>query len=77
MVSCSSRPWVRVLLEKIGTVPRKPCPNLQGVASVLKLLGQHGLNPKASQLKTDDIVDISLCKKFDETGFMDGRYPSR
>src|SRR5678815_578542 len=60
-VSCSSRPWVRVLSEKIGKVPRKPCPNLQGVASVLKLLAQHGLNPKASQLKTDDIVDMSLC----------------
>jgi hypothetical protein len=75
--SCSSRPWVRVLLEKIGKVPRKPRPNLQGVASVLKLLaklGQHGLNPKASQLKTEDIVDMSLCKKFDESGFMDGRY---
>jgi hypothetical protein len=44
---------------------------------VLKLLVQHGLNPKASQLTTDDIVDMSLCKKFDETGFMGGRYPSR
>ena len=38
---------------------------------MLKLLVQHGLNPKAAQLKTDDIVDMSLCKKFDETGFMD------
>jgi hypothetical protein len=63
-----------VLSEKIGKVPRKPCPNLQGVASVLKLLAQHGLNPKAAQLKTEDIVDMSLCKKFDESGFMDGRY---
>ena len=40
---------------------------------MLKLLVQHGLNPKASQLKTDDIVDMSLCKKFDETGYMDRR----
>lgn len=44
---------------------------------MLKLLVQHGLNLKASQLKTEDIVDMSLCKKFDESGFMDGRYPSR
>ena len=29
---------------------------------MLKLLVQHGLNLKASQLKTEDIVDMSLCK---------------
>jgi NitT/TauT family transport system substrate-binding protein len=60
--------------QRVDGLPRKPCPSLPGVASVLKLLVQHGLNPKAAQLKTDDIVDMSLCKKFDETGFMDGRY---
>jgi hypothetical protein len=57
--------------QRVDGLPRKPCPNLQGVASVLKLLVQHGLNPKASQLKTDDIVDMSLCKKFDASGCMD------
>jgi hypothetical protein len=41
---------------------------------VLKLMIQHGLNPKAAQLKPDDIVDMSLCKKFDETGFFDWLY---
>ena len=35
---------------------------------------QHGLNPKAAQLKPDDIVDMSLCKKVDETGFFDRLY---
>jgi ABC-type nitrate/sulfonate/bicarbonate transport system substrate-binding protein len=60
--------------QRVDGLPRKPCSNLQGVASVLKLLVQHGLNPKASQLKTDDIVDMSPCKKFDESGFMDRRY---
>jgi hypothetical protein len=48
--------------QRVDGLPRKPCPNLQGVASVLKPLVQHGLNPKASQLKTEDIVDMSLCK---------------
>jgi ABC-type nitrate/sulfonate/bicarbonate transport system substrate-binding protein len=60
--------------QRVDGLPRKPCPNLQGVGSVLKLLVQHGLNPKAAQLKTDDIVDMSLCKKFNETGFMDRLY---
>ncbi|MBI3058157.1 MAG: hypothetical protein HYY81_02430 [Deltaproteobacteria bacterium] len=55
-------------------LPRKPCPTLQGVASVLKLMAQHGINARASQLKPEDVVDMSLCKKLDESGFMDRLY---
>jgi NitT/TauT family transport system substrate-binding protein len=55
-------------------LPRKPCPTLQGVASVLKLMAQHGLNPKAAHLKPEDVVDMSLCKRLDESGFMDRLY---
>jgi NitT/TauT family transport system substrate-binding protein len=57
--------------ERIDGLPAKPCPNIPGVESVLKLLSQHGLNPKASQLKSEDIVDSTLCRKLNETGFMD------
>ncbi len=55
-------------------LPRKPCPTLEGVATVLKLMAQHGLNPKASQLKPENVVDMSVCKKLDESGFMDRLY---
>lgn len=55
-------------------LPRKPCPTLEGVASVLKLMAQHGLNTKAVQLKPEDVADMSLCKKLDESGFMDRLY---
>jgi NitT/TauT family transport system substrate-binding protein len=58
--------------QTIGeTIPRKPCPSLPGIASVLKLMAQHGLNPKAAALKPEDIADMSVCKKLDETGFFD------
>ncbi len=50
-------------------IPRKPCPTLPGIASVLKLMAQHGINPKAAELKPEDIADLSLCKKLDDTGF--------
>jgi ABC-type nitrate/sulfonate/bicarbonate transport system substrate-binding protein len=53
------------------TFPRKPCPSLPGIASVLKLMAQHGLNPKAAALKAEDIADMSVCKKLEETGFFD------
>jgi hypothetical protein len=40
-----------------------------GIASVLKLMAQHGLNAKAAELKPEDIADMSLCKRLDDTGF--------
>jgi len=55
-------------------LPRKPCPTLEGVASVLKLMAQHGINARASQFKPEDVVDMSLCKKLDESGFIDRLY---
>ncbi|HTM08987.1 MAG TPA: ABC transporter substrate-binding protein [Verrucomicrobiae bacterium] len=50
-------------------LPRKPCPSLEGIASVLKLLAMHGINPKASQLKPEDVADMSVCKKLEDSGF--------
>ena len=50
-------------------IPRKPCPSLVGIASVLKLMAQHGINSKAAELKPEDIADMSLCRKLDESGF--------
>jgi NitT/TauT family transport system substrate-binding protein len=55
--------------------PRKPCPSLPGIASVLKLMAQHGLNPKAAELKPQDIADLSLCKKLDDSGFFERTLP--
>lgn len=64
----------KAYLDLRKELPRKPCPTLEGVASVLKLMAQHGLNPKAIQLKPEDVVDMSLCKKLDESGFIDRLY---
>ncbi|HEV8341560.1 MAG TPA: ABC transporter substrate-binding protein [Candidatus Binatia bacterium] len=55
-------------------LPRKPCPTLEGVASVLKLMAHHGLNSKAMQLKPEDVADMSLCRKLEESGFVDRLY---
>src|ERR687896_1467720 len=50
----------------IGELPKKPCPSMEGVASVLKLMAQHGLNAKATQVAPEEVADLSLCKKFEE-----------
>jgi NitT/TauT family transport system substrate-binding protein len=60
--------------QLIGELPKKPCPSMEGVASVLKLMVQHGLNPKAAQLKPEELVDMSICKKFDDSGFFKSLY---
>jgi NitT/TauT family transport system substrate-binding protein len=58
----------------IAALPRRPCPSMEGVVSVLKLMVQHGLNPKAAQLRPEEIVDMSLCKKFEDSGFFKSLY---
>jgi ABC-type nitrate/sulfonate/bicarbonate transport system substrate-binding protein len=58
----------------ISELPTKPCPTMQGVASVIKLMAQHGLNAKASQVKPEEIADLSYCKKFEDSGFFRSLY---
>jgi len=42
--------------------------------SMLKLMVQHGLNAKAAQVKADDLVDLSYCKRFEDSGFFRSLY---
>jgi len=58
----------------VEELPKKPCPTMEGVASVIKLMAQHGLNAKASQVKPEEVADLSLCKKFEESGFFRSLY---
>jgi NitT/TauT family transport system substrate-binding protein len=58
----------------VAELPRKPCPTMEGVASVIKLMAQHGLNAKAAQVKAEDIVDMSYCKRFEDSGFFKSLY---
>lgn len=60
----------------IPELPRRPCPTTQGVNSVLRIMAQYGLNPKARELKPEDIMDLSLCKKLDDSGFIERLYQS-
>jgi hypothetical protein len=40
-------------------------------------MAQYGINPKAAQLQTDDVVDMSPCMQLDESGFIDRLYQGR
>ncbi|MBM4260447.1 MAG: ABC transporter substrate-binding protein [Deltaproteobacteria bacterium] len=58
----------------IAALPRRPCVSMEGMNSMLRLMAQHGLNPKAAQTKAEDLADVSFCKKMDETGFFKAFY---
>jgi ABC-type nitrate/sulfonate/bicarbonate transport system substrate-binding protein len=64
----------RAYQNVVQELPRKPCPTTQGVNSVLKIMAQYGLNTKALELKPEDVIDLSLCKKLDDSGFMERVY---
>lgn len=61
----------------LKALPRKPCPTPKGTALVLKLMAHYGINPKAAQLQTDDVVDMGPCARLDESGFIDRLYQGR
>jgi len=37
--------------------------------AVIRLMAQHGINTKASQLKAEEQLDLSFCKRFEEQRF--------
>ena len=60
--------------QLIAALPKKPCPSMEGVSAMLKLMAQHGLNPKAAQVKPEEIADMSYCKRFEDSGFFRSLY---
>jgi NitT/TauT family transport system substrate-binding protein len=54
--------------ELVEELPRSICPTVPGVRSIMKLMTELGINPKAAQLKAEDVVDLTLCKKLGGDG---------
>jgi len=54
--------------DLVEELPRSICPTVAGVRSVMNFMAELGLNPKAAQLKTEDVVDLSLCKRLGGDG---------
>ncbi len=55
-------------LDIVEELPRNICPTVPGVRSVLKLMVELGINPKAAQVKSEDVVDLALCKRLGGDG---------
>ena len=53
-----------VYADLVEDLPRSICPTVPGVRSITKLMVDLGINPKAAQLKVEDVVDLTLCKRW-------------
>jgi NitT/TauT family transport system substrate-binding protein len=60
----------QVIIQNIQ--PRKPYPAKEGVETVLRNL--ESTIPKAKGAKAEDLVDQSVLRKLDQSGFIDGLY---
>jgi NitT/TauT family transport system substrate-binding protein len=58
----------------VAALPKRPCPSIEGMNAVIRLMAQHGINPKASQLKPEEQLDLSFCKRFEDSGFFKSLY---
>jgi ABC-type nitrate/sulfonate/bicarbonate transport system substrate-binding protein len=53
-----------VYADLVEDLPRSICPTVPGVRSIMKLMVEFGINPKAAQVKVEDVVDLTLCKRW-------------
>jgi len=52
----------------VEELPRNICPTTAGVRSILKLMVEQSINPKAGSLKAEDVVDLALCRRLGGDG---------
>ena len=55
--------------DYLASVERKPIPHLEGMRNIGRLLAM--LNPKATSVKVEELIDGRLIRKLDENGFID------
>src|SRR5712692_210648 len=60
----------QVIIQQIQ--PRKPYPLKEGVETVLRNI--ESTVPKAKNAKAEDLIDDSVLKRLDQSGFIDGLY---
>lgn len=53
-----------VYSDLVEDLPHSICPTVPGVRSIAKLMAEFGINPKAAQVKVEDVVDLTLCKRW-------------
>ena len=60
----------QVIIQEIQ--PRKPYPSKEGVETVLRNI--ESTVPKAKTAKAEDLIDDSVLRRIDQSGFIDNLY---
>jgi hypothetical protein len=55
--------------DLLTSIERKPFPSLDGLRNIRRLMATQ--NPKAANVKIEDLIDSRLIRKLDENGYMD------
>ncbi len=54
--------------DLLPKVERKPYPNMDAVKATIQVMGLK--NPKIAQLKAEDLVDVSILQRLEQSGFV-------
>jgi NitT/TauT family transport system substrate-binding protein len=55
--------------DLMTSIERKPFPSLEGLRNIRRLMATQ--NPKAANVKVEDLIDNRIIRKLDENGYMD------
>src|SRR6266508_3671038 len=55
--------------DLMTSIERKPFPSVEGLRNIRRLMATQ--NPKAANVKVEDLIDARLIRKLDENGYMD------
>ena len=55
--------------DLMTSIERKPFPSLEGMRNIRRLMASQ--NPKAANVKIEDLIDARFVRKLDENGYMD------
>jgi len=55
--------------DLLTSIERKPFPSLEGLRNIRRLMATQ--NPKAANVKVEDLIDARLIRKLDENGYID------
>lgn len=55
--------------DLLTSIERQPMPSLEALRNIRRLMAAH--NPKAANVKVEELIDARLIRKLDENGYMD------
>jgi hypothetical protein len=62
-------------VEALENLERKPYPSAKGLLNIQRMLARS--NPKAGTIRVEDVIDVRILHRLDQSGFLDAVYGLR